>query len=126
MPIINIVPKDELTEKLILEIIEKLRETIKNITCEISGFPKTDILVNLMRCPYRNSDPDSADAIVYIETNPNEDFEDEANYFCKEIAQIFIDCGFTSRNGIEIWTRFVPGPWCLVKKGAIEEFVTHA
>ena len=125
MPLVSIVPLTKEIEDVLADRIGELRNRIKNTICHISGFPRDDVIVNLMHCPYRNADPASVDFILYADTCPHEELEAKANKLCAAIGMVLADMGLTSGQGAEVWPRFLPGPWCLVKGRQIVDRVSH-
>ncbi len=125
MPIVNICPKSKSVENVLDDSMSKIRERLKGTICRISGFPKGDVLVNLLACPFRDVDPDSADIVLFIDTCPHEELEAKSDELCRDIADDLTQLGFTVGRGTEIWARFLPGPWYLVKYGKIVESVPH-
>lgn len=125
MPLVSIIPTSESVEEALAEKIDQVRKELKEAICHISGFPEDDVLINLLSCPMRNADPASADMVVYADTCPHEELEARADELRNAIAGTIAMLGFSDGNGAEIWPRFLPGPWCLVKHGAIVDKVSH-
>lgn len=125
MPLVSIVPTTKLVEEVLADRIGELRGRIKDTICNISGFPRNDVIVNLLHCPYRNADPDSTNLILYADTCPHEELEIKANELCAMTGMVLADMGFTHGQGAEVWPRFLPGPWCLVKGREIVDRVGH-
>jgi hypothetical protein len=125
MPLVNIEPSTKEVEDKLAARIEEIRKWMKDTICEVSGFPRHDVLVNLLRCNARDADPEGADFVVFADTNPNETLEGRANDLCRAIAKVFVDLGLANHLTIEIWPRFLPGPWCLLEKNQITDMVFH-
>jgi hypothetical protein len=105
--------------------MDEVRRRIKDVICLVSGFPRTDVIVNLLSCPFRDADPDSAELVLYVDTCPHEELEARADELCWEIARVLVELGFTAGLGAEVWPRFLPGPWMLVKDDKIVDKVSH-
>lgn len=125
MPLIGIHPKTEQLENWAGSKIEEVRERIKTCVHLISGFPTTDVIVSLHKCDVRNSDPDGADFTIYIDTNPNEELEKNADALRNAIAAVIINAGFATKRDVEVWPRFLPGSWCLIRDNKIVDTVDH-
>jgi hypothetical protein len=125
MPIINLVPTTYEVEFRLNDLIGTVRDRLKSVICLISDYPIIDVLVNLLYCPYRNADPNSADLIVYAETCPDEKLEARADELRDAVARVLNELGFTTGQGTEVWPRFIPGSWCLIKNDTIVDSVSH-
>lgn len=125
MPIVVLVPRSVDIEDRLADKMEEIRANLKEAICNISGFPSSDVLVNLHFCPYRDADPEGAEVVVFADTCPNEELEVSANLLCDAIAIKMANMGFSAGNGAEIWPRFLPGPWCLVRNMEIVDRVEH-
>jgi len=123
MPIVNVVPVTETVEDVLAGRMGEIRALVKAAVCKASGFPEDDVLVNLMQCPYRSVDPASASFVVYADTCPHEDLELKADDLCRTVARVL--AGMFQQGSFEVWPRFLPGPWCLVRDGEIVDFVSH-
>ena len=125
MPLVSIVPTTERVEEELAGRMEAVRRRIKDMVCYVSGFPRTDVIVNLLRCPFKDADLDSAELVLYVDTCPHEVLEGRADELCEEVARVLVELGFTAGRGAEVWPRFLPGPWCLVKGREIVDKVSH-
>lgn len=126
MPLVGFRPNTpEMEEVLNKSFSDASRPRVKKVISDISGFPTTDVLVTLHRCDTRNSDPDAADYIVHINTCPNENLEEHAEELLERIAQALIDLGLTKGLTVEVWPKFLPGPWCMIVNDEIVDRVKH-
>src|SRR5881394_2988412 len=99
MPIVKLEPKSPEIEEKLNAIMEDIRRQVKLNICMESGFPERDVLVGLLRCPYRNPDPNAADVVVYIETNPHLDLEQRSTKLVEYIARTLIQSGLSVQIG---------------------------
>lgn len=125
MPLIGIHPKREDIEQHIEKLMHFLRPELKRVVGRISGFPESDVIVNLHKCSTADADPNASDFVVKAETNPNEDLESVANVLRDAIAKVFIDAGLTDYLVAEFWPLFLPGSWCMITQREIVHKVDH-
>ena len=127
MPLVDFKPnRDEALEEL-NPLMVGIRHTIKTVTHATMGVPKHDAIVNLHRCTVEDCDPDAADVVVYIETNPDTEMESAADEFRDILADLLLGWGFEQIDLIEVWPRFVQGSWCCIsiREGRIIDHVDH-
>lgn len=127
MPIVNIVPTTPLVEVHYSLRMGEIRQRMKEDICRISGFPPTDVVVNLLKCPYKDPDLEAAaDAIVYVDTCPHKELEKRADELRIALAQVLVDLGLASGRMVEVWVRFfLPGSWGLWEDGKEVDSVSH-
>ncbi len=126
MPIVTFAPKNSRVEHMLSVSFREIRSRVKKTVCEISEHPPTDVIVNLNKCDILDADPDASDFIVFLDTCPDEDLEAKANFLCSEVAKLLIDMGITGNRTVEVWPRFLPGSWCLIKDRHIVDVVNHS
>lgn len=125
MPLVHLAPKTPEVEEVLAGRMSEIRLRLKGVIHQISGFPENDIIVELHNCIVRNPDPDGADVVVHADTCPEKDLEAHANELREEMARVFIELGLLAHLWIEIWLKFLPGPWCLIKDREIVDRVGH-
>lgn len=125
MPLIGIHPKTDALENWADSVMKKTRQALKDTMHQISGFHTSDVIITLHKCDVKNPDPNGADFVVFIDTNPNEKLEAVADKLCSDIATVLINMGFASKRDVEVWPRFLPGSWCLVRDNRVYETVSH-
>jgi hypothetical protein len=143
--LVNIVPSYPAVETQMAVNFVELRLEIRDTICRLTLVPEYDVLVNLMKCPYANPDPGSANAVVYMETTYKSHLKRTLLGFFgrilsdvglrdyvnadmvtaialnRAISQIFVEKGLTGNKGIEFWNQYTIGPWSLVREGFIED-----
>jgi hypothetical protein len=102
----------------------QLRPRIEALVVERLDVPLSDVIVNLLSCPYLNPDPKAADLVLYLETSPGETIETQAPALCHALARLLAEFELTADPGAEVWVRFVSGSWCLIVGTAIQ-YATH-
>ncbi|HLD51446.1 hypothetical protein A3K34_04805 [candidate division WWE3 bacterium RIFOXYC1_FULL_40_10] len=125
MPIISIQPKTREIENELDKQLSVIRAEIKEAVQLVWKLPPHDIIVNLDQCTIRNADPAGSAFVVFIDTNPNETLETSSGMLRDTIARVFTELGLTAGRNVEIWPRFLPGPWVLIFNGKVEDSVDH-
>jgi len=126
--LVNIVPKTQKVEDVINEMMVDLRGALDELICRKTQSPEGDVIINLLKCPYRNADPMAADAVIYGETNPSKEFDEAADKLLAETARLLGDFGLTiqvATGGIEVWYRRIDGAWAQIQNGRIVDAVWH-
>lgn len=127
MPLIDIKPKDQATEDMLAALMPQLRAHLKMYVGNVAHTPKEDVIVTLYRCEVRDADPDAADFVIYADTNPGEQIEEAAEAILATIVgTLTMYASLVAHRRIEIWPRFLPGPWCLLDDGKIVDEVKHS
>lgn len=124
MPNVHIDPATEEAHAMLAARMMKTRPRLKATIARISGFPTNDILVSLSYCPFSDADQDCARFVVVVDTCPHEELEVKSNELRDAIVQDLVELQLTDGDA-EVWVRFLPGPWCLVRHGAIVDSVSH-
>ena len=125
MPLIGICPSSDAVEEELAGLMSLIRPAIKDVVMAYSGFPEDDVLVTLRKCDVRDKDPFEPAFAVHIDTCPNEELEAVSDEMLETVANALIDLGITKDRSIEIWPKFLPGPWCMVTNGEIVDTVKH-
>lgn len=123
MPVVTVIPTWPSVENGLALRMSEVRSILRQAICDASGFPENDVLVHLARCPYRDADLASASVAVYVDTCPHEKLEAVSNLLRNSMARLLINMRLGGH--IEVWIRFLPGPWVLIKDGQIVDQVDH-
>lgn len=115
MPIVTVKPNNPAAEALLVELAPRLLPDLKACVHAYWGVPKTDIIVRILKCDILVDDPTSADADVWVETNPNPRLEPHANTLRDMLVAYWVNAT-DSRLNAEFWVRFVAGSWCVTEK----------
>lgn len=107
MPLISLVPRSKEIEQKLSGSMERIRKALKHIISITWGIPQNDVLINLIKCPYKDADSDMADAVLYLETSPDKKLIRKADILRKEIKEVLRRDLAT----FEVWVRFIPGSW---------------
>lgn len=124
MPIVTIAPRDEEVLQALASRMADIRPRLKEVICSISGFPEDEVIVRLIKPDVVDPDPCEADFVVYADTCPHVGLEASANRLCEAIAMALIRTRLNDAV-FEVWPRFLPGPWALVRNGEIVDTVSH-
>ena len=124
--IVTFAPKNSSVEHVLYVSFREIRTLFKVTVCDISEVPYTDVIVNLNKCDIIDADPAAADFIVFLDTCPDEKLEAKADLLCNEVAKLLISMGLTANCTVEVWPRFLPGSWCLIKDRHIVDVVKHS
>ncbi len=134
MPLIDFIPMNGIAEDYLESETNVLRLEIKDLVHRVWGVLLKDVIVTAFECTTLNTDPDGADVVASVRTNPNEDIEVKADELRDKLFELWHThwdkSPFKEHEGyisLDLWLQFIPGSWglAMTADGPLTDFVDH-